>query len=296
MLDDLRELWRFRELLATMVKRDLKVRYKNSTFGILWSFMNPLLMTLVTFVVFTQILPNPMPHYIVYYLAAYLPFTFLSTAILDSSQSILTAQSIVKKVYFPRELLPLSSVIGNFVHLLLGLVVLLLLLFGLYLKGLIAHDPTQVFPIQATVLFLPFVLLLTFLLAAGASLLVSALNTFYEDVKYMVSVLMYILYFLCPIFYTIESVRNSPFVLRGGEAFYKIYRLNPFSEICILYRQVILAPPQVSDPRDPQRFFPIVYLRDDLNYLLACVVTTLALFFFGYAVFNRLKWKFMERP
>ena len=170
MLEDLRELWSYRELLATMVQRELRVRYKNSIFGILWSFFNPLLMTVVTWVVFTNFLHFDTPHFIVYYLAAYLPFIFFQSAILDAAQSVLAAQPIVKKVYFPRELLPISSVIGNFIHLLLGLVVLFLLLIGVYI-----HDPKE-FPIQSTVVFLPLLLVLTFILAVGLALLVSALE------------------------------------------------------------------------------------------------------------------------
>jgi lipopolysaccharide transport system permease protein len=287
MWEDLRELARYRELLATMVKRDLRVRYKNSVFGILWSFINPLMMTAVTYVVFTKFVSNAPPHYIVYYLAAYLPFTFMQSAILDSAQSILAAQPIVKKVYFPRELLPLSSVIGNFFHLLLGLAVLFLLLIGVYI-----HDPRE-FPIQGTVVLLPVVLLLTFMLALGLSLLVSALNTFYEDVKYMVSVLMYIMYFLCPVIYFIEAVANSsinkpPFLV------YKLYNLNPIAEICILFRQIILAPPQVPSHDNPKLTYSAVPL--DPTYFAACGVISVVVLVLGYWTFNRLKWKFMERP
>jgi ABC-type polysaccharide/polyol phosphate export permease len=289
MLEDMRELWRFRELLGTMVARDLKIRYKNSVIGILWSFLNPLLMTLVTYVVFTKFLVNGVPHFIVYYLTSFLPFSFLQTAILDSAQSILGAQAIVKKIYFPRELLPISSVLGNFIHLLLGLAVLFLMLLGVY-----AHDPRQ-FPIQGSIVFLPLLLLITLLFTIGMSLLVSALNTFYEDVKYLVTVIMYIMYFLCPVFYFIETVANSSFVQRLPIV-YKIYNLNPIAQICILFRQVILAPPQVPDPHNlsDRHIFPAVPLQS--SYVLALTLISVAVFLLGYSTFNRLKWRFMERP
>jgi ABC-type polysaccharide/polyol phosphate export permease len=288
MWEDLRELVRYRELLVTMVKRDLRVRYKNSAFGILWSFINPLMMTAVTYLVFTKFMHGAPHNYVAYYLAAYLPFTFLQSAILDSSQSILAAQPIVKKVYFPRELLPLSSVIGNFIHLLLGLVILFLLLLGVYVL-----DPRE-FPIQATAITLPFILLLTFLLALGLSLAVSALNTFYEDVKYMVSVLMYILYFLCPVIYFIEAVAGSSINKAPYFFVYKLYNLNPIAELCIVYRQLILAPPRVPNPETPGIPYPTVFFEP--SYLVACTVITLLILVGGYTIFSRLKWKFMERP
>jgi lipopolysaccharide transport system permease protein len=288
MIDELRELLKYRELLATMVKRDLRVRYKNSIFGILWSFVNPLMMTLVTYVVFTKFVSNQPHNYIAYYLAAYLPFTFFQSSILDASQSVLAAQPIVKKVYFPRELLPLSNVISNFFHLCLGMVVLFIVLMLVFIR-----DPRE-FPIQSSVILLPLLLAITFVLSLGLSLLVSALNTFYEDVKYMVSLLMYMLYFACPIMYFVEGVANSSINQTPPFIVYKLYNLNPIAALCIAYRNVILAPPQVPTHDDPSKFYPVVPL--DWGYLGACAFFSFVFLILGYAVFNNLKWKFMERP
>src|SRR5579862_3769064 len=155
MIEDLKELWRFRELLVVMVRRELRVRYKNSVLGIFWSFLTPLATTVVITIVFGTFMHNGIPSFSAYYLAAFLPFMFLQASVLDSSQSVISALPVVRKIYFPRELLPLSNVISNFIHFLLAFVVFFLYLMGVYLR-----NPKE-FPLQWTVVWLPFLLLIT---------------------------------------------------------------------------------------------------------------------------------------
>jgi ABC-2 type transport system permease protein len=108
MRGELKELWRFRELLLAMVERELRIRYKNSVLGFFWSLLIPLVTVAVMTVVFKVFLKNETPNFGAYVLAAYLPFLFINQAILDSAQSVLVSLPIVKKVYFPREILPLA--------------------------------------------------------------------------------------------------------------------------------------------------------------------------------------------
>ena len=115
-----------------MVRRELKIRYKNSALGIFWSFLNPLLQVAVMTFVFGKILQVGTTNYSAYVFAALLPFTFFQFAVLDSAQSVLSALPLVKKIYFPREILPIATVIANFIHLMLGFVVFFLFLFGVY--------------------------------------------------------------------------------------------------------------------------------------------------------------------
>src|SRR5688572_880007 len=126
MLGELKELWKFRELLVSMIQRELKIRYKNSFLGFFWSLINPLITVLVMTLVFKGIMANTTPNFSSYILAAYLPFMFFQLAVLDSAQSVLGALPLVRKIYFPREILPLSLIIGNFIHLLLALLVFFL--------------------------------------------------------------------------------------------------------------------------------------------------------------------------
>ncbi|MFN2219502.1 MAG: ABC transporter permease, partial [Anaerolineae bacterium] len=124
MIDRIRELYYYRELIRNLVIRDLKVRYKNSVLGILWSLLNPLLMTIVFTVVFTLMLRSDIPDYPVFFMCAYLPWSFLSDTVVGGTNSIVGNSHLIKKVYFPREVLPLSDVLSGLVNFLLALVVL----------------------------------------------------------------------------------------------------------------------------------------------------------------------------
>lgn len=290
MLSELKELWRFRELLHSLVERELKIRYKNSFLGFFWSLVNPLVTVLVMTVVFKYIMANPTPNFSAYILAAYLPFMFFQLAVMDSAQSVISALPLVRKIYFPREVLPLAMIASNFVHLVLALGV-----FFLYLLAIWMRHPGQP-PFQSTILWLPLLLAINLALATGLGLLTSALNTFYEDVKYIVSVVLYLMFFLCPIMYFSENVWHStrdkgPW----GDVLYTLYHLNPLAMLSTAYRKVLVAPQPVA-VSDGEKVVLIPALPLDWGMLGITAFTSFGLLIFGYWVFNRLKWRFVERP
>ncbi len=282
---ELKELWKFRELLLSMVERELRIRYKNSFLGFFWSLLNPLVTVLVMTVVFKYLIGNPTPNFSAYILAAYLPFMFFQFAILDSAQSVLQALPVVKKVYFPREILPLSTILSNFVHYLLALAVF----FG-YLLAIWMLNPGQN-PFTITILWLPVLLVINLALATGLGLIVSALNTFYEDVKYVVSVGLYLMFFLCPIMYFSENVRFSKQLGSSSDLVYTLYHLNPLAMLATAYRKILLQPQKVYV--DGTLVDPIAL---DWGLLGICAAVSVLTLVGGYALFNRVKWKFVERP
>ena len=285
MLKELKELWSYRELLYVMVQRDMRIRYKNSALGLVWSFLNPLLQVLVMSFVFSTFLRIKVPNYTAYMLSAYLPFMFFQFSILDSAQSILAQAPLIKKIYFPREILPLATVIANFIHLLIGFVIF----FGLMLIAYV-RDP-RVFPFQATTIYLPLLLLIIFTFSLGMALIISAINTFYEDVKYLAQVGLYLLMYMCPIIYFAEQVANSHLNQEHGFLLYKLYNLNPIAALCHGFRKILLAPVDVPVGAEVAKAMPTPW-----NYIgIAGVVSVLTLLL-GYSLFNRLKWKFVERP
>lgn len=277
MLRELRELWRFRELLYSMVERELRIRYKNSFLGFFWSLLNPLIVVLVMTLVFRNFLKLEVPNLSAYILAAYLPFVFFQMSLMDSAQSVLAALPTIRKVYFPREVLPLAMIISNFVHLLLALAVFFLYLLVVYLL-----DP-RIPTIQATSLLLPVVLIVNLALTTGLGLLISALNTFYEDVKYIVNVAMFLMLFLCPVMYFSENVYEH----ESGGPLYYVYHLNPVAMLCTAYRKILLAPQKVNG-MDP--------LPLDWGLFGITAAVSFVLLWAGYAAFNRMKWRFVERP
>jgi len=280
MREELKELWKFRELLFSMVERELKIRYKNSVLGFFWSLLNPLITMVVLTLVFKYIAGLGGNSYGAYILAAMLPYLFFQQAILDASMSVLGNVQLVKKIYFPRECLPLAAVLGNLVHFLLALGV-----FFIYLLGVWIVNPGES-PFRWTTIFLPILILINTALATGIALIVSALNTFYEDVKYIVQVVLYLMFYLCPIVYFSEQVthRTTPLV-----SF--LYHLNPMATLCTAYRKVLLAPHDVVVSNGTIPAAPI-----DWPMLGIATAVSFGTLFFGYRVFNRLKWRFVERP
>lgn len=287
MKQNLAELWRFRELLLAMTERELRIRYKNSVLGFLWSLVNPLATILVMTLVFRVFLRNETENYSVYVLAAYLPFIFLQFCMLDAAQSVLTQLPVIKKVYFPREILPISTILSNFVHYLLALGVFFAYLFVVY-----AVTGFEVSPFTWKMLFLPVLLVINLALAAGAALIVSALNVFYEDVKYIVNVGLYLMFFLTPILYFSENVY---YALKDqgqyGELLYQIYHLNPIAMLATTYKKTLLPPGQIDIGGERVPALPF-----DWTLFGICVIVCFATLIGGYALFNRLKWKFVERP
>ncbi|MBS1705526.1 MAG: ABC transporter permease [Armatimonadetes bacterium] len=286
MVRELRELWRFRELLVAMVDRELRIRYKNSFFGFFWSLLNPLITMTVMWAVFKFFLNNKTDSFSAYIFAAYLPYMFFQMALLDCSQSIISALPVIKKVYFPREILPLAAVLSNFIHFMLSLGVYFVFLLAVWLR----HPQNS--PFTITLVWVPVLIIIQLMLVTGLAFFVSALNTFYEDVKYMLGVGLYLLFFLSPIMYFSEQVRFSN-SLKGAAAdwVYVIYHLNPIAMLCTAYRKLMLAPvkPYVGDHQLP-------YLPMDWGLLGVTALVSLTLLVFGYNFFNSMKWKFVERP
>lgn len=284
---ELRELFAYRELLLTMVSRELRIRYKNSRLGFLWSFLNPLATVAVMTFVFGKFANfGTVGSYSAYILAAYLPFSFFQFALLDSSQSVLSAGPLIKKIYFPREVLPLAGILANFVHLLAGFVVFFLYLLYFWIK-----HPGQS-PFQATTVLLPVLLLISMTMTTGLGLIAAALNTFYEDVKYLLSVALYLLFFLTPVMYFQENVANSADMQAGSGLLYKIYNLNPMTPLSTAYRKILLAPQSVP-LADGRLADPLPLHWGWLGYSAAFALASLV---GGYALFNRMKWRFVERP
>lgn len=285
MLKELKELWSYRELLYVMVQRDLRIRYKNSALGIIWSFLNPLLQVLVMSFAFSVFLGVGGSSHTVYMLAAYLPYMFFQFSVLDSAQSILAQAPLIKKIYFPREILPLATVIANLIHLVIGFVIFFAVLLFVY----ITHP--GVVPFQVSTIYLPVLILISFMMALGTSFIVSALNTFFEDIKYIVQVLMQLLMYMCPIIYYAEQVANSEMNKHTNFLLYKLYNLNPMAALTHGYRKILLAPIDVKVGDTYARAMPTPW-----KYIATTGIFSFFLMIFGYWLFNRLKWKFVERP
>ena len=275
MLKEFAEVMRYRDLLINLVIRDLKVRYKNSVLGFFWSLINPLLQVATITIVFKIVMPNMPQNYSAYLLCAFIPWTFFQMSVMDSSMSVLFHGNMVKKIYFPREILPISIVISNLIHFVLAM--------GIFFIYLLVIGT----PIRITWLLLPAVALIQFMLNMGVSFFVSCLNVFYEDIKYLATVLLNLLYFALPIMYVVEQVSGSSRVPEQYKPIITLlYYLNPLPLLLTAYRKMLLPPRSIGAIQD----MPLNYW-----YLVLAGVTSLIILIAGYAFFNSRKWYFAER-
>lgn len=275
MLKEFAELIRYRELLLNLVVRDIKVRYKNSILGFFWSLLNPLLQVAMITFALRKIMGVDNPNYSAYLLCAFLPWTFFQMSMLDSSMSILLHAGLVKKSYFPREILPISVVLSNLVHFLLAMGVFFIYML---LRGI---------PIPASALLLPVLIFIQLMFNMGIAFFISCMNVFYEDIKYLVTVITNLLLFSMPIMFVIETVHYSktiPDFLRPW--LLGFYNINPLSLLITAYRKILLPPYNTVTIHDIPLNFGYVWLSGLISFLVLLA---------GYAFFNSKKWSFAER-
>ncbi len=267
MIRRIAELVRYRELIKNLVVRDLKVRYKNSLLGVLWSLLNPLLMTLVFTIVFTLMIPNrDLPNYPVFFLCGFLPWSFFSSSMTAAAGSIVNNASLIKKVYFPREILPLADVLSNLVNFLLALVVLFAMLLAFNI------------PLTVAALMLPLIILTQVMFAVGMALLLATANVFYRDTRHILEILLQAWFFLTPIFYPITILPSNKMIL-GVPVNLQLWlrRLNPMASLVASYQDAL--------------YYGHV---TGLDFFVRTFVTCLLVLLVGYAVFCRFSPLFGE--
>jgi len=256
-IQHLSELVCYRELVKNLVARDLKARYKNSFLGFAWCLVNPLMMMAVFTVVFGILMRNNIPNFPLFVLIGLLPWNLTVGSVMGSVSSIVGNGHLIKKVYFPRELLPISTVLSNAVNFLLASVVLaaMLLLFRVNLSPL--------------VLYFPLILLVHLIFLLGLAFFFSSLNVFFRDTEVIMDVVILAWFFMTPIFYNIEDLTSDYSRL--------LYIVNPMASIISTHRVVLLydAPPA-------------------WDFLGRTIATSLALFLVGYWFFLRQARTFGE--
>ena len=228
---NLRDLWTYRELVYFMTWRDLKVRYKQTVLGVLWAILQPFLQMVVISIFFGYLAGMPTDNGIPYPIFTYvalLPFTLFTKALNDASRSLVGHQNMVSKIYFPRLILPLSSVLGGVVDFALAFIVL----FGL----MIYYSITGGFHffINAAWLWLPFFILLALVTALGVALWLSALYVQYRDVGYILPFLAETWKFISPVVYPSSKI---------PEQWQMLYSINPMVGVINGFRWALLGAP-----------------------------------------------------
>lgn len=257
MISRLKEIYAYREMIFSLVKRDLKGRYKGSALGFLWTFLNPLFQLAVYTMVFSIIMRMGIKDYYLFLFVALIPWIFFSTSLSGGASCIMTQQDMVKKIYFPREVLPISYVTSQFINMLLSFIVIfVVLIFAGYRLNLLA------------ILCLPVVMVVEYILALGLTMIMCALTVYLRDLEYVLGIITMAWQFLTPIMYSMDYV---------PEKYRWVFSLNPMTYVIVAYRDIL--------------YYGKV---PELKNLLSAIVIGIIALVIGWLVFERLQKHFVE--
>lgn len=214
----LREIYNYRQLLKSNVKKEIRGKYKGSFLGVLWSFVNPLLMTLVYAIVFPFILKNGQPHYVTFLITGIIPWTFFTTCICQGTNTVLINGGIIKKVYFPREILPISVVTSALINFLISCLIIFIFLI---VSGI---------GFSFNILLLPVIIVIQYILQLGIVLITSAIDVYVRDAEYIINFLVQMLFYATPVLYSSNLFPPS---------ISWVLNLNPMTTIINSYRDIL---------------------------------------------------------
>ncbi len=219
MINDLKEIFKYRQMIVSMVRKELRGRYKGSVLGFMWTFINPLLQLLVYNMVFSIILRNNIEKFYLYLFVALIPWMFFSASITGGSVSILSQKDLIKKIYFPREIIPVSYVTSSFVNMLLCFIVVIAVAL---ISGVV--------PTVTGIICLPVIMIVEYMMGLGVALIVSALTVYLRDLEHILSILAMVWMYATPVCYPEELI---------PERFLFLYSLNPMVPVIRAYRSVL---------------------------------------------------------
>ena len=257
MIKTLKEIWEYRTMIRSLVHKDLRGRYQASVLGFLWTFIVPLCQLAVYTVVFSIILKSTVEKFYLYLFVALIPWNFFSSCLTGGSSCIIQQQSLVNKIYFPREVIPVAYVTSSFVNMLYCEIVVFLVAL---LSG-VAFNPLGL-------LCLPLVMAVEYILALGITMIMSSINVYFRDLEHILGIISMAWMFMTPIMYDLSIVPAN---------LMWIFKLNPMTSIVTAYRDILYAGSVPS--------------LGTLGVSLGMGIIFLVV---GFAVFRKLKKRFSE--
>ncbi|HCC04141.1 MAG TPA: ABC transporter permease [Clostridiales bacterium] len=252
----IKDLYNYRELLKTNITKDIGGKYKHSFLGILWSFINPLLQITVYAFVFQVILKSNIENYAVYLCCGLIPWQYFSNVVLRGAASIVDNGNIIKKVYFPREILPISLVSSEGVNFLISTIIIL----GFVVFGGIG--------LSKYILLYFLILPIQYIVSIGVAFVTSSITVYFRDLQHILGIIIQLMFYGTPIVYSIDSVPSN---------FKWLVRLNPMSYLIEGYRAIFYNKtlPNFSDLG-----------KSFIIGIVLCVI--------GYILFKKLEKRFAE--
>jgi ABC-2 type transport system permease protein len=275
----LREIWLSRELLIYLVRTEIKVKYKNSALGLVWSMISPAMTLAIYYFVFSILLDNKMPNFVIYLFAGLLLWNLFSLGVLTGTGVVVNNAGIVKKVSFPREILALAAVGSACVFFFFQTIVMVI--FMVILRA--PPDPLY-FPL------LVVALLAGVLLASGLAVLLSSVNVYLRDTQHLIEVLLTAWFWACPIVYPYQTVEAK----LGPHHLTWLYLANPMTPLVLVFQRCLYNKPTaiingvytVIGPQHGYAWFAVL--------TAAVLVLAVVLFLVGLATFGRLEGNFAE--
>ena len=251
-----KKIYNYRELLKTNVKKEIRGRYKNSFLGVLWSFLNPLLQLLVYSVIFGALLAGGDETYPIYICIALIPWTYFTTAITQAAFTVIGNADIIKKVYFPREILPISVVTSGAVNFVISTIIILafVIFSGVGLSWYI--------------LLYPFILLIQYVLLLGIGFIVSSVTVYFRDLEHIIGVILMAAFYGTPIVYKLEQLPHTLQI---------IVQLNPMTHLINAYRDIFYY-----------------HQMPNMQILFILLGASVVLTVIGYFIFKKLQKGFAE--
>jgi len=206
MLDLIKEVLRYRELIWALALKDLRVRYKRSFLGFLWALLNPLLTMMILTIVFSTVMRIPVDHYAIFLLSVLLPWTFFTQALSYAVESVVANGDLLKKVFIGKSVFPVAAVLANLINFSLSMIPLVILVLVLR------------FPFHWTWLYLPVPLLALIGFTLGCGFFCAAANVFFRDVAHVIQIVLSAWFYASPIIYSLDFVPRR---------YYLLFRLNP---------------------------------------------------------------------
>jgi ABC-2 type transport system permease protein len=270
-------IWRYRELLVNLVRKELKVRYKNSSLGFLWSMLNPAMYLVVFYVVFQLVLKAGIPYFPVFLLSGLLAWNLFSASLAGATGSITGNASLVNKVWFPREILPLASIGANFVHFLL--------------QGLVLVVALVVFRFDVdwgyVWLVIPAMVALL-LLTAACSIFLAAANVYARDTQHLLELALLAWIWMTPIIYEWD-LQARELARRGASPMLTL--LNPMTSIVLAFQRSLYG---VTTRKDGSRLLPLESSLWYARNLAIVIAVATVLVVLALRLFSRIEGSFSE--
>lgn len=273
------DIWGYRELLVGLVRKELKVKYKNSALGFFWSMLNPALYLVVFYIVFQLVLKNGIPYFAIYLLSGLLVWNLFSTGLAAATGAVVGNAAIVKKVSFPREILALAAIGASLVHFFLQACVLILAMLGF-----------RYVPSSTYLLLVPVALLALLLLAAALGVFLAAANVYARDTQHLLELVLLAWFWMTPIVYQYRLVAD-----RLQENAW-LYRLNPITPIVLTFQRALYNRTEpLSGAGQPIAILPTdAGITWYLFPLLVVIAVSIVLLGLAMRTFGRLEGNFAE--